>query len=256
METLCQLAHIHHINRVEIRSLENETDYPACLAADRNKLESAKKTFDSHQIGIALIASSFNLTQHGPRDIAALIDSCRVADFLSAPYVRIFGGGSPTEHMSLGLLKQAALLYKAAVTRCREAGIAAMLIVETHGGLITSKLALQLCHEAGEAVPFLWDTHHTWKLGGESPTTTYSKIGSLVRHFHCKDSRSIPSSYGDYAYVLPGHGNFPFTELFTLLRGELLPGCLSLEWEKRWHAELPALDLALKDWTKVASEFR
>lgn len=256
VETLCQLAQAHGIHRLEIRSLENQVDYPSYLAADPHRLETAKKTFAAHQIDIALIGSSLNLTQGGPEQIAPLLNSCRVADFLSAPYVRLFGGGSKDKPMSSDQIKQAANLYKMALTRSREAGISSTLLVETHGGLVTADLVLQLCHEVGEAVPILWDTHHTWKLGGEALGVTHEKISHLMHHFHCKDSTPIPSPYGTYTYALPGEGNFPFRELFDLLRRKPLPGCLSLEWEKQWHPELPELDLALKGWTAIAQEFR
>ena len=66
-----------------------------------------------------------------------------------------------------------------------------------------------------------------------------------MRHVHVKDSvddRSIPAGH---RYTLPGAGGFPWAELQEAWRRQPYEGIVSLEWEKKWHPELPPLEDAL-----------
>lgn len=93
-------------------------------------------------------------------------------------------------------------------------------------------------------VHLLWDTHHTWKKGGEDPISTWQKIGSHVVHAHVKDSVSIPTEKYPFTYVLPGAGEFPMATLRAKLAEEF-SGAISLEWEKLWYPDLAPLDVVL-----------
>jgi sugar phosphate isomerase/epimerase len=254
IESFCDLAVANGIGQVEIRCLESVVDYPGLLASNTRKLEATREVLRTHQIQVAMVGASLDLIGHGPEHIPALVQACHAADALGAPLVRVFGGGHEGSSMDTALLKQAAQLYKSAVEKCREAGTKAVLVVETHGGLVTSERVLQFCNEFGQAVPILWDTHHTWKLGGESPAFTYGKIRSLVRHFHCKDSRPDPVKNDKYAYVAPGQGTFPFGEFFQTIQSGPVPGRLSLEWEKQWHPELPEVGEILPVWRELVAK--
>ena len=85
-------------------------------------------------------------------------------------------------------------------------------MVETHDSLFTAD-AMGRAVEAMPGLAILWDSHHTWKKGGEDPLYTWSRMRAHVVHVHLKDSSSVPSSRHPYTYVLPGTGEFPAAAL-------------------------------------------
>ena len=96
-------------------------------------------------------------------------------------------------------------------------------------------------------------------------SSTYKTFGNRVRHTHWKDS--VPSRSTDNSrdvraaaaeahalmgghqhadYVLFGGGDFPILECLSLLHEGGYDGWYSYEWEKMWHPELEAPELALR----------
>jgi sugar phosphate isomerase/epimerase len=254
VEEVCLLARRFGLNRIEIRSLEGRVDFPGLLARDVELLEKTIEILRRHAVQPLVIGSSFHLTNSRAADIPALQAVCRVADALGANYVRVFGGGRERVPLSREEIQAAAALHRAAEEGCRATEARCQLLVETHGGLVTSEGIRKFLDLAGADVFLLWDSHHTWKLGGEAPEKTFPEIAARVRHIHCKDSRVVNGSPGAYEYVLPGQGEFPFGGLFKTLAGAGIP--LSLEWEKQWHPELPDLPDALAAWKMLAASSR
>ena len=117
-------------------------------------------------------------------------------------------------------------------------------MIETHDSLWTAAAVGRLLTVVPD-VAILWDSHHTWKKGGEDPVATWRAIRTRVVHVHVKDSVDVPSARHPFTYVLPGDGGFPIAPLLAALRGEGYAGLVSLEWERMWHPYLPPLDDAL-----------
>lgn len=124
-------------------------------------------------------------------------------------------------------------------------GWRADVMVETHDTLFTSDLISRLV-ELVPDVRILWDSHHTWRRGGEAPEATWKAIRRSVVHVHVKDSIARPSGHHGHTYVLPGTGEFPADALFRAIESEAPLPVLSLEWERRWHPYLPPLEDALE----------
>jgi sugar phosphate isomerase/epimerase len=118
------------------------------------------------------------------------------------------------------------------------------VMIETHDALTTAAAIRRLLAVVPDAA-ILWDSHHTWKKGGEDPVVTWRAIRGHVVHVHVKDSVSVPSARHPFSYVSPGEGEFPMTPLMAELRAANFPGPVSLEWERMWHPYLPPLDEAL-----------
>lgn len=253
VESLCRLATRHAVRRVEIRSLAGIVDYPGHLAAGPGLLDKVAEVFYSQGVAVALLASSFSLTRSTEAEIDGLLAVCRVADRLGAPYVRIFGGGGEGHKMTGAELAAAAALFRRVHDRHWAGGARCQLLVETHGSLVDSGTIGRFCELADREVLFLWDAHHTWKLGGEALERTFALIGPRVRHIHCKDS--LPQLHGPaaYRYVLPGSGDFPFDALLRLAGSLDERVALSLEWERQWHPELEPLEEALERFSFVVS---
>ncbi len=117
-------------------------------------------------------------------------------------------------------------------------------MVETHDSLLTAA-AIQRLTAAAPGTAILWDAHHTWRKGGESPVSTWEAIRSSVCQIHVKDSVTVATADAPYRYVLPGSGEFPMQPLVGALSAAGFAGPVCLEWEKLWHPELAPLDEAL-----------
>ena len=102
-----------------------------------------------------------------------------------------------------------------------------------------------------EPLRILWDSHHTWRDGGESPAETWRMIGPLVRHIHFSDSRLRKSPKSGHEVVMVGTGDYPVDAFRRLLSDVDYPYGVSLEWEKLWHPELPDIRLALNEFLRL-----
>ncbi len=161
---------------------------------------------------------------------------------LGRPWVRVFGGKIPD-----GMPFDKALLESADQLR-RYGDVAArhdlMVVVETHDDWCASERIAALVEKADHpAAAIVWDVHHPWRTTGESPRQTWKTMGRHVRYVHLKDAKGCPG--GPQQLCLTGEGNVPIKEALTVLKSNNYDGWLTLEWEKRWHPELPSADQAL-----------
>jgi sugar phosphate isomerase/epimerase len=117
---------------------------------------------------------------------------------------------------------------------------------------------------SSQAVGVLWDTHHPWRFCGEPLAETYQRLKPWTRHTHWKDSvtrterttdaareaadaqaSALMSGHRPADYVLFGGGEFPIAECLQVLLDGGYEGWFSLEWEKAWHPEIEAPEVAL-----------
>lgn len=169
------------------------------------------------------------------------------------PWIRVFGGKIPD-----GLDFDVALTQAADQLR-RYGDIAArhgvMIAVETHDDWCASERVARLIEKAElhPAVAALWDIHHPWRTTGESPEQTWKTMGHYVRYVHVKDAKGTVG--GPQQLCLTGQGNVPIKEALEVLTANNYDGWLTLEWEKRWHPELPDADKALAAHIKYVKQY-
>jgi fatty-acyl-CoA synthase len=84
-------------------------------------------------------------------------------------------------------------------------------------------------------VAALWDTHHTFRFGGESPEKTVQNLGAYIKYVHTKDS---VVSGGRVCYRMMGEGDMPIDDIMLALRSINYEGFITLEWVKRWANDL------------------
>ena len=95
----------------------------------------------------------------------------------------------------------------------------------------------------------LWDAHHTFVSGKEAPEDTVRQLGRYIRHTHVKDS--VPQG-SDRRYVLTGTGDVPVRRQIEALAKSGYRGYYSFEWEKRWHPDIEAPEVAIAQFATVA----
>ncbi len=80
----------------------------------------------------------------------------------------------------------------------------------------------------------------------EDPADVYQRLKKYIRHVHIKDAKI--DADGKLSYVLLGKGDTPVMQAISLLYKEQYKGYYSFEWEKMWHPEIDAPEIALADY--------
>jgi len=71
----------------------------------------------------------------------------------------------------------------------------------------------------------------------------YANLGPRLKLAQVKDARRLD---GEAWRLVPlGEGEVPVREMLGLLTAGGYPHWISVEWEKRWHPEIPAPEVAL-----------
>ena len=114
------------------------------------------------------------------------------------------------------------------------------VLLETHGDFNTRERLGSVCDRCKRYKNFglIWDICHTRKTYGENWRDFYDEFDGFILHLHLKDIA------GDQL-ALPGEGDLPIRDIVNYLIEKGYDGYFSLEWEKKWHPELPCIEDAL-----------
>ena len=240
-ETLA-LAADHRIGAVELRALGGTVELAAYFAEKFGGPAALAGRVRASGVRVVALDTSLRLAGATAAEREQLAAFAPWADAVGARWLRVFDGGRNADPTELAEAAETVRWWRALR---QERGWQADIMVETHDSLFTAA-AIARFRTAVPGTSILWDSHHTWKRGGEDPVTTWRTIRAGVVHVHLKDSVSVPSARHPYTYTLPGAGEFPVAPLVAALRADGFAGPVSLEWEKLWHAYLPPLDEALR----------
>lgn len=239
LDATLALALQHGIEAVELRTLSGTMDLPSLWAREFGSPAALAAHLAKQPVRVVALDTSFRLADPQPGDWDTFLQFVPWAEALGVRWLRVFDGGKPGESLQPML---------ATWQRWQEHRAAAQLkvdvMIETHDSLFTAA-AINAFVSVAPGAKLLWDSHHTWKKGGEMPLDTWSAIRPHVVHVHVKDSLPQPSARHPFTYVLPGDGEFPMATLRETLAREYA-GIVSLEWERQWHPYLAPLDDALR----------
>lgn len=243
LEEACALAAKHGLGGVEVRALGGTLDLAAYLRGQYGTPEELAEKLRAAGGSVRVVAfnTSMKLVGGSATERDQLIDIVPWAEALGVRWLRVFDGGKTADE---GELAQAVETLRWWREERAVHGWSADWMIETHDSLFTAA-AIGRLRAAVPEVAILWDSHHTWKKGGEDPLVTWAAIRAGVVHVHVKDSVSVPSARHPFTYVLPGAGEFPMAPLVAALREAKFAGPVSLEWERQWHPYLEPLDVAL-----------
>ena len=224
---------------VELRLIDGELIDPSMPAAERARVKRALAG-----LPVVAVDSSIRLTDDEPGP--ALRHFLELASDLQAPLVRVFGGvlsvpGSISGPARLDRLRAAARVLESSVPAARRLGVA--IGVETHDDFSASSVVAELLAMADpEWVGAVWDSHHPHRMG-ETPAEVYANLNPRILLAQVKDARRIEG--GKWQLVLLGAGEVPVRDMLGLLAAGGYPHWISVEWEKRWHPEIEAPEVAL-----------
>ena len=200
--------------------------------------------------GVVVSAFSSSVRMFAPdvetadKYIAEVSEYAKLCRHFGADIIRIFGGkigDTPRADAIAASVESLRRLSEAA-------GEGVTLAVETHDDWLASAPLAEVIEKVNlPNVGVLWDLHHPYRMAGESPKTTYDNLGKYIVATHVKDSKLTAEKF---EYCLAGEGDVPLAEMIQLLLDDGYDGYITLEWEKKWHPELPGAELALPSYAK------
>jgi sugar phosphate isomerase/epimerase len=241
LDAVLSLAARHDVGAVELRALGGVMELGAYLEQEFGTPEKLARHLEGRPVRVAAFDGSLRLVDPSAADKEQMVAFAPWAEALGVRWLRAFDGGKDAHVAEFAAAAETLRWWEA---RRAEHGWRARLMVETHDSLFTAEKIAQFV-AAAPGAGILWDSHHTWKKGGEDPVVTWRAIRAHVVHVHVKDSVSAASARHPFTYVLPGDGEYPIGPVLAALRADRFAGPVSLEWERVWHPYLPPLEQAL-----------
>jgi sugar phosphate isomerase/epimerase len=239
------------MRELEVRAIDSRMDLPRWAAETGWTPLRGIALLKQQQVKFRVAGSSFKLVGNDQKSRAELIEFTEWADSWGATYIRAFGGGTCGQPLTNADYDHAAGAVAWWQHEKQIRGWQTELLLETHDAFSGSAPCVELNKRLENPIGIIWDTHHTWRLAGESPQDSWEQLSNWVRHVHVKDSVNKPSARHPYTYVLPGTGEAPLADIVGLLSEFQFKGAVSLEWERLWHPYLAPLRDAL---AKLASQ--
>jgi sugar phosphate isomerase/epimerase len=235
---------------IELRFVEGEDSLWKLPVFQGAALASVKHTLADHGVAISCLDTSCRFDSPDAADRERWVNEGeRMSDLaaeLGAPGLRVFGDTirpRANRESTRGWI---------ADSLCRLAEIAAPkgveVWLETHGDFAGARDTSEiLARVTPTNTGIVWDPINSFVATQERPADGSATLGGAIRHVHIKDirrneARGDPESW---EYVLTGEGDFPLQELLGTLKKREYNGFLSFEWEKKWHPELAAAEIAL-----------
>jgi sugar phosphate isomerase/epimerase len=235
---------------VELRLIDGELIDPSMPATDRARV---KRTVTAAGLPVVAVDSSIRLTDGdtGP-DLRRFLE---LASDWEAPLVRVFGGplpaGGPDPQAREDQLGAAARVLESCVPLARRLGVA--IGVETHDDFSASSVVAELLAMTDpEWTGAVWDSHHPHRVD-ETPAEVYANLGRRILLAQVKDARREPDD--GWRLVLLGEGEVPVRQMLELLAAGGYRHWISVEWEKRWHPEIEAPEVALPQHLAVLAKW-
>ncbi len=244
LDEMAALAVRFGIAAIELRFIGGDNDPARYLERCYGVPERLAAALEGFRVTFPIFGSSLRLIGRTEGHMQELERISPWLGALGVRYIRLFDGGvaGRLDEDDLAAARDSLRWWG----RFRsEHGLSATPLIETHWALNNTASCRRFYRTLPDAPPLLWDSHHTWRPGGEDPEHTWRALRRHIAHIHIKDSLPAPDRDGHRRYVLPGQGDFPVRRLLDRLKSDGYRAFVSLEWERRWRPELPPLDQAL-----------
>ncbi|MGC4021523.1 MAG: TIM barrel protein [Cyclobacteriaceae bacterium] len=124
-----------------------------------------------------------------------------------------------------------------------------IVLIESHGDLLfIEDLEKVLTTANHKKVGMIWDVTNMWIKTKEKPADVFTRLKKYIKHSHIKNAKLVD---GKIQYTRLKEGEVPIFEAIDLLKSGGYNGYYSFEWEKLWHPELEAPELAIANYAEV-----
>ena len=238
----------HDYTGIEVRGIQRELDLTKCNEFSSQNIPGTLAIMKDKNLRFVDLGSSANLHIADSTERKKNLDDARrfidLAQKVNCPYIRVFPNNFPKDQDRDATMD---LIIKGLLELGDYAkGSNVSVLMETHGDLVQSEDLEKIMQLADHAhVGLVWDAANMWTVTKEPPVSVYEKLKKYIRHVHIKDARMVD---GKVQYRLLGQGEVPiFVAIDALSKGGY-KGYYSFEWEKLWHPEIEAPEIALADY--------
>ena len=220
---------------IEIRGIGREIYVPNTKPFLPENIGKSVETLKKTGLEISCLSSDNNLNERFKIDshMKSAKEHIDLAAALKVRYVRVLIDSAPApaapvdfDAIAKDLRTLAAYAGERDVT----------VLVETNGAFADSSVMLKMMEAVDSThVAVLWDVHHPFRFFGEPVGLTYDRLKEHICYVHVKDSLV---NNGNVEYQMMGYGDVPILEAVKLLRENRFSGYVTLEWLKRWCADL------------------
>ncbi len=251
METIVSRAVEYGFDGVDFRGYLGELNIYR-LPEFTTECEETARRFRDAGLEMPCFSSSVRLMPKKGEDLQTELSEIKAYAKLcrrfQTPFIRIFGGAIGDTPRTEAIRIAAANLRK--LVQVAE-GQGVQLLVETHDDWLSCHDLAALLEEAGTpSAGIVWDTHHPYRMIGETPAETCATLGKRIRYTHWKDSRPQPHATHGHQLCMIGEGDIPMREMLACLAGTGYDGYLTLEWEKMWVPEIEEPEVAFPAFVK------
>ncbi len=166
------------------------------------------------------------------------IDVCAGMDI---PFIRVFGDKITAPYVRDETIKRVIDGIKELCEYASDKSIKVLL--EVHGDFNTIENVMDVVNEVKSCPEFgiLWDVAHSDRSYGDDFIDFYNVIKPFISHVHIKDHLR---ENGNFKLCLVGEGDIPLRKIVKTLLADGYTGHFTLEWEKKWHPQLPEPEVA------------
>ena len=247
-DQILEFASANHYDGIEWRGLQRQMDLTKCNEFSKENISSTLKKFKERNLKVVNLGSS--ALMHLPegverqKSLAEAKSFITLAHDLNCPYIRVFPNLLPKD-------KDKNDTFKLIAAGLNELGSFAKgknvtVLMETHGDLIHVDDIVAVMTQVNQSnVGLVWDIVNMWSMTKEPVEDVYPKLKKYIYHTHIKDLKFVDAGLH---YVLLGRGDTPILKAVELLAKNGYNGYYSFEWEKMWHPEIDAPEIALADY--------
>jgi sugar phosphate isomerase/epimerase len=251
-DQVLQFASSQGYKGIELRGIRRELNLPACPAfnSPEHISESLKKMQDQNLRFVDLGSSAalhFREGEERRKNLNEGRSFIELAAKLNCPYIRVFPNNLLKEQQKQETIDLMASGLHELGEFAKGSGV--KVLMETHGELIHSEDIEEVMNRADHpSTGLVWDVVNMWSVTKEPVASVFNRLSKYIFHTHIKDA-IVNGSQINYTFL--GQGNTPIFEAIDLLVKKEYSGFFSFEWEKLWHPELAAPELAFADYVKA-----
>jgi sugar phosphate isomerase/epimerase len=246
----------HGYQGIELRGIHRQLDLLQCPQFDSPAhIQATRRQVADKGLSIVDLCTSTELHTADETLRRRQFDDAKkqidLAQALGCPFIRVFPNLLPKDGSKEAALDRIAKGLLELGDHAR--GSQVSVLMETHGDLIETALLKQVMETAKHPhTGLVWDFYNMWSVTREPPARVYDQLKDYIRHTHIKDGRIID---GKERLTMLGKGEAPVLETLRALERGGYKGYYSFEWEKWWHPEIEAPELAIADYPKTMRGF-
>jgi len=230
---------------VELRAVGGSLDLLGRAEFAPEQLATTRADFQELEICCVDTSCVFHSTDASERakQVEIAIAHADLAAKLGAPLIRVF-----PDKIQFGAEREetrdwiAGSLREIAARMPDDVGVG----LETHGDFARSDYAAEIVTLADHPkVKLIWDVANSLAAGDEIRHAA-RVVQPYLAHVHLRDAKPVSGSE-HWLPVLAGTGRVSFAEVVAALADLNYDSFVSFEWEKYWHPEIEAPEIALPD---------